>query len=213
MTDFILKCFAESGNAYKAALMLELCGADWQPQWVDFFKGETRSDEYRGENVMGEVPILIHNRKEDVLRLTQSGVILHHLSKHFGKFGGENETEEYEILRWILFDNHKLTSYFGTTRFLLKFMKKSMDDAEVAFLHARALGAFKVLDKHLDGREWVAANRITIADISLCGYMFWPDHISVTWDDYPNIKNWLERIKNQPGWKNPEDLMPSKESA
>ena len=43
MADYTLYCFAQSGNAYKAALMLNLCGADWQPRFVDFFNGETRT--------------------------------------------------------------------------------------------------------------------------------------------------------------------------
>lgn len=47
MADYTLYCFAQSGNAYKAALMLNLCGADWKPRWVDFFNGETRTPEYR----------------------------------------------------------------------------------------------------------------------------------------------------------------------
>ena len=209
MTEFTLKCFAESGNAYKAALMLELCGADWKPEGVDFFKGETRGDAYRAENVMGEAPILYHHKPEGTLKLTQSGVILHYLAKHLGRFGPENETEELEIWRWILFDNHKLTSFFATTRFLLKFMGKSMDDPEVAFLHARAMGAFKVFEKHLEGRSWVAADRMTIADLSTCGYMFWPDHLGITWDEHPNIKAWLERIAATPGWKPAEELMPA----
>ena len=43
MTSYKLYCFGESGNAYKAALMLSLCGLQWTPQWVDFFNGETRT--------------------------------------------------------------------------------------------------------------------------------------------------------------------------
>ena len=44
MPEYQLYCFAQSGNAYRAALMLNLIGADWQPVYVDFFKGgETRT--------------------------------------------------------------------------------------------------------------------------------------------------------------------------
>jgi len=61
MAEYRLHCFAESGNAYKAALMLELCGLDWQALWVDYFNGATRSAAYRGEiNELGEVPVLEH---------------------------------------------------------------------------------------------------------------------------------------------------------
>jgi len=47
MGTYQLYCFGESGNCYKAALMLELCKADWQPIFVDYFNGQTRSQEYR----------------------------------------------------------------------------------------------------------------------------------------------------------------------
>lgn len=52
MDEYRLHCFAQSGNAYKAALMLELCGADWEPARVDFFGGATRSPDYRALNPM-----------------------------------------------------------------------------------------------------------------------------------------------------------------
>ena len=60
MAEYKLHCFAQSGNAYKVALMLELAGADWEPVWVDFFHGATRTPEYLELNEMGEVPVLEH---------------------------------------------------------------------------------------------------------------------------------------------------------
>ena len=60
MADYTLYCFAQSGNAYKPALALELAGADWAPRFVDYFNGEARTPEYRAINEMGEVPVLLH---------------------------------------------------------------------------------------------------------------------------------------------------------
>jgi hypothetical protein len=54
-----LYCFGESGNAYKAALTLELSGLEWEPVFVDFFNGEGRSPEFRAINSMGEVPVMV----------------------------------------------------------------------------------------------------------------------------------------------------------
>ena len=116
MSEFQLYCFAQSGNAYRAALMLNLIGADWEPVFVDFFKGgEQRTPKYRTEvNEMGEVPVLVHGKK----KLTQSGVILTYLSKLTGQFKPQGEDEELEALRWIIFDNQKVNGFLGPYRFL-----------------------------------------------------------------------------------------------
>jgi glutathione S-transferase len=203
MADYTLYCFAQSGNAYKAALMLNLCGADWQPRHVDYFNGETRTDAYRAINAMGEVPVLEHRGK----RLTQSGVILDYLAQTFGKFGWADEDERREILRWLLWDNHKLTSYTATLRFLVTFMKTG-ETPVTELLRGRSNAAFGILNGHLDGRDFVLGPRPTIADLSICGYLYWPEEIGVSWDDYPQIGAWLERIKALPGWVHPYELMP-----
>jgi glutathione S-transferase len=208
MAEFTLDCFMESGNAYKAALMLELAGADWAPRRVAFFSGQTRSPEFRSMNVMGEVPVLTHHTPHGDMVLSQSGAILDYLSRELDRFGPANDDERREILRWLLWDNHKLTSYVATYRFMSLFQKKT-DDPVTQFFHARAVGAFKVLDAHLEGRNFVVSGHPTIADLSICGYLFWPDQIGMDLSAYPNIAAWLDRIAALPGYKRPEDLMPS----
>ena len=208
MTDYQLHCFAQSGNAYKAALMLELCGLDWEPVFVDFFNGETRTDEYRTLNPMGEVPVLTDNSREGkTARLTQSGVILDYLAQRTGKFGWSNDGERRDILRWMLFDNHKLTGYVATYRFLKQFAGKG-ESPEAQFLFGRAKAALKVFDAHLTNREWVCCDRPTIADISCAGYLFWPEEIGLDWANYPNLASWLISVQSLDGWRPPYELMP-----
>src|ERR1041384_8082324 len=187
MPEYQLYCFAQSGNAYRAALMLNLIGADWKPVYVDFFKGgETRTPKYRAEvNEMGEVPVLVHSDK----KLTQSGVILTYLAERSGKFKPEGEDERLEALRWIIFDNQKVNGFLGPYRFLKN---------------------FAILDKRLAGRPFVLGARPTIADVSLCAYLYYPAEefgfdIAGT---HKNIAAWLDRIKALPGWKHPYELMP-----
>jgi glutathione S-transferase len=198
-TSFKLFCFAQSGNAFKVALMLQLCGAKWEPRFVDFFNGETRTAEYRANiNEMGEVPVLEHGAK----RLSQSGVILHYLADHFGRFQGDKQ----EVLRWILWDNHKLTSYIATLRFLVHFQKTG-ETPVTEFLRGRIKGSLGILDSHLK-TSFAVGEAPTIADFSMCGYLYWPDEFGVSWNDYPRIGAWLERIRQLPGWVHPYELMP-----
>ena len=130
-----LHCFGESGNAYKAALALQLSGLDWEPVKVDFFGGETRTQDYRTTiNNMGEAPVMI----DGDIRLTQSGVIQDYVSEQSGKFGGGNPEERREILRWVLWDNHKLSSNAGMTRFLMNFLPEDKQPKEViGFMQGR----------------------------------------------------------------------------
>ena len=203
MAEYRLYCFAQSGNAYKPALMLALAGADWAPRFVDFFNGETRTPEYRAVNEMGEVPVLEHAGK----RLSQSGAILHYLAARLGRFGGETDDERLEILRWILFDNHKLTSYIATLRFMIEFARTG-ETPVTGFLRGRVEGALGVLNGHLAKSRFAVGGRVTIADLSLVGYLFWPDELGVSWRDYPDIDRWLGEIKALPGWVHPYELMP-----
>jgi glutathione S-transferase len=204
MAEYSLHCFGESGNSYKAAIMLELCRLDWQPVFVDFFNGATRTPEFRSQtNEMGEAPVLIHGAK----KLTQSGVILDYLAEQTRKFGPKSEDERREILRWMLFDNHKLTSYLATLRFLIQFAKTG-ETPVTEFLRTRAINALKVVDGHLAGQPFIIGKRATIADLSMCGYLYFGDELTVPLDNFINVINWLDRLKALPGWKHPYDLMP-----
>jgi glutathione S-transferase len=204
MADYRLYCFGESGNAYKVALMLELCRLSWQPVFVDFFNGETRTPGYRATvNEMGEAPVLEHEGR----RLTQSGVILDYLAEVTRKFGPKSDDERREIWRWILFDNHKFTASLATLRYLIQFARTG-ETPVTEFLRARAVSALKLADQHLAERPFIIGKRATIADLSMAGYLFYGEELTVPLEDHVNLMKWLDRIQSLPGWKHPYDLMP-----
>uniref|UniRef100_UPI002FDEBC11 glutathione S-transferase family protein n=1 Tax=Tabrizicola sp. TaxID=2005166 RepID=UPI002FDEBC11 len=199
-----LYCFGESGNAYKCALALELTGTSWQPVFVDFFKGEARSPEFRKINEMGEVPVLVDGEAT----LTQSGVILDYISSKTGKLGGRSAAERREVLRWLFWDNHKLSTTIGTTRFLMNFLPPDKrPEAVIPFLQGRLKAAYTILNDHLAGRDWLVGDSLTIADLSCCSYLYYPEPYGFDRKDWPHIDAWLDRISALPGWKHPYDLM------
>src|ERR1700683_1179135 len=151
MAEYQLYCFAQSGNAYRAALMLNLIGAEWEPIFVEFFKGVTRSPEYRANvNEMGEVPVLVHGDK----KLTQSGVILTYLAERSGKFLPRGEDARLEALRWIIFDNQKVNGFLGPYRFLRNFAKPAGHPAVMEFLKGRIDNTLGIVDKRLASRPY-----------------------------------------------------------
>jgi glutathione S-transferase len=207
VAEYQLYCFAQSGNCYRVALMLNLIGADWEPIWVDFFvKGEQRTPQYRETvNEMGEAPVLAHGGR----KLSQSGVILTWLAERSGKFLPQGEDERLEALRWIIFDNQKVNGYLGPYRFLRWIAKPPGDPVALAFLKGRFDGSLAILDKRLASRKFILGERPTIADISMVGYLYYPPD-EFGFDiaaQHKNIAAWLDRIKALPGWKHPYDLM------
>jgi glutathione S-transferase len=209
MTPYELYCFGESGNAYKVALFLELSGIPWTARFVDFFNGETRKPEYRSDvNEMGEAPVLVIGDR----KMSQSGAILHHLGKVHPKFGPASESEEEEALRWMFFDNHKFTSYIATLRFMIS-ITKTGETPVTEFLRGRAINSLKTVDAHLARRPFMLGERMTIADFSLCGYLFYGDELPFDLKAHAHVVAWLDRIKSMHGWKHPYDLMPRKSAS
>jgi len=212
MARYKLHCFCQSGNSYKAALYLNCAGLDWEPAFVDFFKGATREAKWRESvNEMGEAPVL----EAEGRKLSQSGVILTYLSQATGKFAPANENERMEALRWMLFDNHKFTSYLATYRFLRAFAQSAPDAKVVEFLKARFDAAAAIVDKHLAKSRFMVGDQPTTADFSLAGYVYYPvEEHGYDWaKTHPNIHAWTERLSALPGWKGPYELMPGERIA
>jgi len=207
-----LHCFCQSGNSFKVAFALRAMGQPYESVYVDFMNGRTRDPGWRAEtNLMGEAPVL----DDGPLRLTQSGVILTHLARKHGAFGGKTLEEEQEILRWLLFDNHKFTSYFATYRFMKAFGGTAPDPAVMAFLRSRIDSAHAIVNRHLGSRPYLLGDTPTIADFSLSGYVFYPVeesgiHIAAA---HPHLGAWVQRMREIEGWGDPYAVMPGERIA
>ena len=206
MPTYRLHYFPESGNSYKLALMLTLCGETFEPVWTDFGGGVTRTPEWRASvNEMGEIPVL----EEDGVRLTQTAPLLLKLAEQYGRFGAGNAEEQYELLRWLFWDNHKLTGYMATYRFLRTFTP-SADPHLLDYFRKRVDDFLSILEKHLEENAFAIGARPTVADFSMMAYLHYPaDETGYDFAaSHPAVHAWLNRIAALPGWKPAYDLLP-----
>src|SRR5262245_13107413 len=208
MMSYRLHYFPESGNSYKLALMLTLCGQTFEPVWTDFGGGVTRTADWRRTvNEMGEIPVL----EDSGEKLTQTAPILLRLAERYGRFRGDSAAERFEILRWLFWDNHKLTGYMATYRYNRAFTP-SPDANVLAFLRRRIDDYLSIVEGHLKDRRFVIGDQPTIADISMVGYLLFPKEES-GYDfavSHPALHAWLGRVAALPGWRAPYDLLPGK---
>lgn len=109
----------------------------------------------------------------------------------------------------MFFDNHKFTSYIATLRYMIA-LAKTGETPVTEFLRGRVLSSLKLVNGHLTQNDFMIGKRATIADLSMCGYLYYGDELPFSLSEYPKVENWLDRIKNLSGWKHPYDLMPRK---
>ena len=206
MTTYRLHYFPESGNSYKLALMLALCGETFEPVWTDFGSGVTFTREWRATvNAMGEIPVL----EDDGVKLTQTAPTLLRLAERYGRLGASGEDARFELLRWLFWDNGKLSSMLATYRYFRAFTERS--DLQVQkYLKRRVDDCLRVLEGHVSSRAFILGEDASVADVSACAYLSFPPDES-GYDlaqSHPAIHAWLGRIADLPGWKPPYDLLP-----
>jgi glutathione S-transferase len=175
MPKYRLHYFPESGNSYKLALMLTLCGESFEGVWTDFAGGATRTAEWRRDvNPMGEIPVL-------------------------------------EIDGKRFWDNHKLTGYMATYRFMRTFTLKP-DEHVLKHFRRRLDDFLSILEQHLNTNTFAGGTRPTIADISMMAYLHYPaDETGYDFAaSHPGIAAWLDRMAQLPGWRPAYDLLPGK---
>ncbi|QUS41160.1 glutathione S-transferase family protein [Tardiphaga alba] len=206
MADFRLHYFPESGNSFKLALMLTLCGQRFEPVWTDFGGGVTRTAEWRATvNPMGEIPVL----EVDGAKLTQTAPILLQLAQQFGKFGGGSDAERFEILRWLFWDNHKLTGYMATYRFHRTFTP-SPDPHVLTYFRKRLDDFLGILERHLESNDFAIGTKPSVADFSMMAYLHYPadEHGYDFANSHPAIRAWLDRLAHLPGYRPAYALLP-----
>jgi glutathione S-transferase len=153
---------------------------------------------------MGELPVL---QLKDGRKLSQSGSILHFLARTHRRFLPVDEGQADEVLRWLLFDNHRFTAPFATLRYLVG-LRGGQESPLTTHLRAQADSAYRVVDTHLASREFIVGSAPTIADISMAGYLYYDEETRFDRTIFTNIQRWAKRIAELPGWAHPYDLMP-----
>ncbi len=194
----------DSGHAFKVRLCLSVAGIAHEYEYVDInLPREQRSAQFRQYARFGEVPVLV----EDGKAVVQSNAILLHLARQTGRWGGESGETLNACAEWLVWEANKIGLCLPQLRARQKFGADAELEAASAWLMSRYKHDVNVLEEALrDGREWMTGGEMpTIADFSLCGYLFFADEAKV--DVPPNVQAWLARLASLDGWQHPYQLL------
>jgi glutathione S-transferase len=193
---YTLYSMQRSGNCYKVRLALAQLRIPFELVEIDILSGASRTPEFLAKNPDGHVPLL---EVAPGRYLPESNAILWYIA------GGtplvpEDRIDRAEALQWMFFEQHSLEPNLGAAWFWLTLVKGGRE----LQLHAvedwteqgyRALG---VLEKHLEGHAFFAADRYTIADIALYAYTHVAHECGFDITGFPAIRAWLKRVAEQP---------------
>jgi glutathione S-transferase len=190
--------YAASGNCFKVRLLLALLGGGYERVPVDIFAGETLTDAFGALNPARTTPVL---ELDDGTPLAESAAILWYLADGTA-YLPDDRLKRARVLQWLCFER-ALTPAVAGARFQI--MTGRTDD-ETPLLLAKARTHLATLDRRLDGRDWVATDTPTIADLALFGYTHVAGDAGLDLASHPAIGAWLDRIRALPGYAN--DLVP-----
>jgi glutathione S-transferase len=202
MPHYRLYDYAASGNCYKVRLLIAQLGIECERVPVDIFAGETLTPEFAAINPARSTPVL---ELSDGRHLCESGAILVYLARGTHLLP-EGPFDHAQVLRWLLFEQSELVPATGGLRFRLVTKRLKPDDPQARARHAAGLQVLRLLDDHLRDRAFLVADRYTVADIAVYGYVHVAHEAGLPMGDFQAVQAWLARVAQQPGYMN--DLLP-----
>jgi len=181
--------YSASANCYKVRLALAQLGLPYERVPVDIFAGDTLTDAFAALNPVRETPVL---ELDDGTVLAQSGAILTYLA-HGTPYLPAERLAHAQVHQWLAFEQERVMGGIGGPRFRILTGRPQV--AGRLEIGAQALQA---LDDHLGVRDWLVADRCTIADLAVFGYAHVAPEAGLELP--PHVVAWMERIRALPGF-------------
>jgi glutathione S-transferase len=184
-----------SGNCYKIKLAVALLDIDHQWIAIDILKGESKMPEFLQKNPNGQIPVL---ELDDGRCLSESNAILHYLAEG-SELLPDDTFLRAKVLQWQFFEQYSHEPYIAVARFIAKYLGLPEDRrTEYESLQPGGHNALKVMQLQLQKSPYLVGDQLSIADISLYAYTHVADEGGFDIAAYPEINDWITRIKNHP---------------
>jgi glutathione S-transferase len=184
-----------SGNAYKVRLLLSQLGQAFKRIEYDVTRGETRTAEFLALNPDGRVPLL---QFPDGRGLVQSNAILFYLAQGTDYLPTDS-FEQAQVLQWMFFEQYSHEPFIAVARYWLHFLDpREVDKDALEEKWRRGYQALDVMERHLNGADYLVGGAYSIADMALYAYTHVADEAEMDLAPYPGIRRWLDRVAEQP---------------
>lgn len=184
-----------SGHSHRAELFLSILGLKAEIIDVDLAGGAHKQPAFLNKNIFGQVPVL----EDGAVTIADSNAILSYLAAKYDSKRSWLPTDPAaagEVQRFLSIASGPVAYGPAAARLITVFGAGLDRDRVIEIAH----NVLSKLDKHLEGREWLASDHPTIADIANYSYIAHAPEGEVSLAEYPNIRAWLMRIEALPGF-------------
>ncbi len=181
-------------NGRKVSIALEELGLAYEAHAVNIGEGEQFEPSFLEVSPNNKIPAI--RDLETGVTLMESGTILHYLAKKTGRLLPRDPAARWRAHEWLTWQMAGFGPVLGQCHHFLKFNPGSSEYAEKRF-HAEALRLYGVLDRRLEGRDFVAGE-YSIADIALWPWVARFEWHQIDLGDFPAVRSWYRRILERP---------------
>src|ERR1700678_1363914 len=193
-SEIILHGTELSGHTHRVELLLRMLGLPYR-----FEKAAAdvrRRPEFRQLNPLGQVPVL----QDGDLTIADSNAILVYLARRYAPDSAwlpADPVGSARLQRWLSIAAGELRFGPAAARIIALFNPQADPKRAIAIAHQ----LFPVMDAHLTGREFLAAEHPTLADIACYAYTAHAPGGGVSPEPYPAIRAWVARVEALPRFK------------
>jgi len=193
-------------NGVKVSIALEEIGLPYEAHSVHIGKDETWTDEFLSLNPNGKIPAILDpdGPGGKPQALFESGAILVYLAEKTGKLLPADPARRFEAIQLVFFQMGGIGPMFGQLGFFYKFAGKEIEDKRPLERYTKeATRLLGVLEKRLEGRQFIMDDDYTIADIAIFPWVrtarvFYEADELLGFNNFPNVLAWLERCMERP---------------
>ncbi|PSC07065.1 glutathione S-transferase family protein [Alsobacter soli] len=184
----------QSGNCLKVKYTADALGLPYEWLPVDILRGESRTAEFLAMSPMGQVPVVVF---DDGRALAQSNAIVRYLARGTDLLP-EAPFEQAQVDEWLFWEQNAHEFFVAGCRFQMLYLRKAAAERE-PWRVARADQALDFMDAILSGRDWFAAGRLTVADISLLAYTRLAGEGGLDLTPRTSLRAWIRRCEQALG--------------
>ncbi|MCT4685012.1 MAG: glutathione-dependent disulfide-bond oxidoreductase [Roseicyclus sp.] len=195
-------------NGVKVTVMFEELlaaghAAEYDAWLIRIGDGDQFGSGFVGVNPNSKIPALMDHSGPEPVRVFESGAILMHLAETFGAFLGRPE-DRPELLSWLMWQMGSAPYLGGGFGHFYAYAPYPMEYPINRFA-METKRQLDVLNRHLEGREWMVGDGLTIADIAICPWYGRlvkgeaydaGEFLSV--HEYENVVAWADRFYARP---------------